>query len=380
VKRAAKRGAVVVVGLLALAGALGHRKLRIWSIELRLRHGDMLDPEARRSSIAAILDSGDDAAVARLARFVVVEREDDLTWLENEADRDPDHFRVMAPHLLRLAVRLSDARDRARAFEALERYGVGLADARDIPLCLHLDGRVIRAHDFNFFKLDSASDDMWIHAWADWFVAHDFIEPNAPVLAELGTRPREPMAIGLLARNVAEVVSSSFTKGNLLQRGDVVFRGSDDSTEFPSKDEVLAWIRSRVVVEHDTSLYLEHVRGSIHSSVGSFQLFFPEDGDVLQGATVFVKDTNAGRSVPIVLGDALRAWIVIPGCRADRAGLRVGDLLRTLDGRPVRDVAEIEHALEEKSSVEVAVDRPGEDGEPGLGTATLERIVVTISR
>jgi hypothetical protein len=64
----------------------------------------------------------------------------------------------------------------------------------------------------------------------------------------------------------------------------------------------------------------------------------------------------------IQAGDVVQAQLVVPGGPADRAGIRVGDILLQIDGRPIesdRSVTEILYDIGPKSQATYSIQRAG---------------------
>jgi hypothetical protein len=216
VKRA-RAAAIGVVAAAAVALAIGHHGVWVLLAETRLRLGiGKANP-----ALETILSSGNDAALARLARFVVMERNSERgryakRQLESAVAYDlKGGTRPLIPHLLRLAASIDD--DSARA-AALETIGALVANEDRGAIYVHRDGELYfhayyatqhRAmgapSEYPSFFIAERAPRPALFAWADWLVAHGFLEANAPVLAELGPPPPPydgPPRIGVVAENL----------------------------------------------------------------------------------------------------------------------------------------------------------------------------------
>jgi hypothetical protein len=204
----ARAAAIGVVAAAAVALAIGHRGVWVLLAETRLRLGiGKANP-----ALETILSSGNDAAVARLARFVVMERETERgryarRQLEVEV-ADHESARALIRHLLRLAASIDDDGDRGAALETL---GVIATSNESDAVFVHRDGdlffytRPSGSIDHAFRRVAERAPRAAVFAWSDWLVAHGFIQRDDPVLAELGPPPPPyagPPRIGVIAEKL----------------------------------------------------------------------------------------------------------------------------------------------------------------------------------
>jgi hypothetical protein len=227
VKRA-RAAAIGVVAAAAVALAIGHHGVWVLLAETRLQLGiGKANP-----ALETILTSGNDAALSRLARFVVFERTSERgryakRQLEVEV-ADHESARALIPHLLRLAASIDDDGDRGAALETLS-Y-VATANVKK-SLFVHRDGELYfhrpSKYSDNPRYIAERAPRAALFAWADWLVAHGVLERNAPVLAELGPPPPPydgPPRIGVVAENlVVKVVVPDLPADRAgIQHGDVL--------------------------------------------------------------------------------------------------------------------------------------------------------------
>jgi hypothetical protein len=216
VKRA-RSAALGVLAALVVALAIGHRTVWVLIAETRLRLGiGKANP-----ALETILASGNDAALARLARFVVMERNAERgryakRQLEGAVAYDlKDGTRPLIAHLLRLAAAVDDDGDRGAALETI---GALAANEDRMPVYVQRDGelyfyayygiqhRAIGApSEYPSFFIAERAPRPALFAWADWLVAHGRLRHDDPVLAELGPPPPPydgPPRIGVVAENL----------------------------------------------------------------------------------------------------------------------------------------------------------------------------------
>lgn len=203
---------IVALVAIALALAVGHRTVWVLLAETRLRLGiGKANP-----ALETILSSGNDAALARLARFVVMERNSERgryarRQLEAEVGQS-ESARALIPHLLRLAASIDDDGDRGAALETL---GL-IANAKELwsqrgSAFVHRDGELFFSVQpgFHMYVAERAPRAA-VFAWADWLVAHGFLARDDSLLGELGPPPPPydgPPRIGVIVeRLVVKVV------------------------------------------------------------------------------------------------------------------------------------------------------------------------------
>jgi hypothetical protein len=208
VKRA-RAAAIGVVAAAAVALAIGHRGMWVLLAETRLRLGiGKANP-----ALETILSSGNDAALARLARFVVFERNSErgrYAKRQLESAIALDEGRPLIPHLLRLAASIDDDGDRAAALETL---GV-IATSNQGATFIHRDGELFfyyhapttsGGYVFGPRHVAERAPRAALFAWSDWLVAHGFFRPDDPLLGELGPAPPPydgPPRIGVIVEQL----------------------------------------------------------------------------------------------------------------------------------------------------------------------------------
>lgn len=195
--------AVVAVVAAVAVVATQHRTVRVVSAEAELHLGW----GSAHDHLATIAESGNDAALARLARWLVLQRNTPSAtraWTEIRLRfhaHAASHLCQLIPHLLRLASIVDDDADRGAALELMGL--IATSDAK-VPVSVARDGEI-------FFATSDPHGSIWssgvadrpsrvaVHAWAEWLVDHEVIERNADVIHEIGPAPRTlgPPGIGI---------------------------------------------------------------------------------------------------------------------------------------------------------------------------------------
>jgi hypothetical protein len=138
-------------------------------------------------ALRGVLRNGDDAAYRRLARRLTANFTNPEQSAFGDFARDPG-AEVLIPHFLAAAAAVDDAQQRRNALVLL---GLIVAPRHNPAARIECEGELVFAKEarVSHWRSGDLPPPGAVRIWADWLVEHGFIQPNDPVLNQLGPRP-----------------------------------------------------------------------------------------------------------------------------------------------------------------------------------------------